>query len=309
VTVVAPTLERRRLGGSLADFIRRNWLEIVMVLPLVIYILGFTLVPTLQAIQMGFVDEETKAFPSLANYRYLLNRPQFGRAFINHITLTLTGLALEMTVGMIVALVLHREFKGRGILRATLMVPMGVPTLVSGIAMIYILSTTGYLNELLFRLNLTSVPIDWRAGGVPGTLGWVRTLLSVVLADMWKVTPMVSLILLAGLESIPQQIYEAANIDGASAWQTFWKVTFPLLRPSLTMAFVIRGIDAFRIFDLPMVLMGRVFMVITTYAYDEYQQFHNYNISAAAATILFVLIIICISIYLFVAERGKGEAR
>ena len=128
----------------------------------------------------------------------------------------------------------------------------------------------------------------------------------IVVADMWKVTPMIVLLLLAGLESISDDVYEASAIDGASTWQTFWNVTLPLLKPSITIALILRAIDAFRIFELPMVLAGRSTPVLSTYAYQEYNSYNNPYTSAAGSTILLVLILIFILGYLFIVEREKG---
>ncbi len=155
----------------------------------------------------------------------------------------------------------------------------------------YIFDTSGLLNETLLRLGLLRVPYDWTQGGM-------TTLMTVIAADMWKVTPLVMLILLAGIESIPVELYESARIDGASRWKEFWKITLPLLKPSITMALIIRGIDAFRIFELPLILVGRTEPVMSTYAYFEYFEAININTSAAAGTMLLIMILVTIIGYL-----------
>jgi ABC-type sugar transport system permease subunit len=113
----------------------------------------------------------------------------------------------------------------------------------------YVFGMVGYLNEVLYRLGLVPLPIDWTGSR------WLAVV-TVAMADAWKVTPLVMLILLAGLQAIPREFYEAARTDGAGPWQQFWRITLPLLRPALTMAFIIRGVDAFRIFALPLALPG-----------------------------------------------------
>jgi trehalose transport system permease protein len=129
----------------------------------------------------------------------------------------------------------------------------------------------------------------------------------VSVADMWKVTPVVILILLAGLESIPGEVYEASNIDGATAWQTFRYITLPLLKPSITMALILRGIDAFRVFELMLVLAGRATPVLSTFAYDEYNNYANAYSSAAASTILVVIIAVFIIGYLKITDSGEAR--
>ncbi|MGE5591191.1 MAG: carbohydrate ABC transporter permease [Bacillota bacterium] len=279
-------------------FLKRHLFEVLAVLPLSLYIFGFTLLPVFRTIRLGLTDAVTGAF-TLAHYRELFSHGQFGQALTNTVVITLLGLTFELLVGLVLALILSRPFRGRGFFRSILLVPMGVPTLVAGVALLYIFDTSGYLNELLYRLHLITTPVDWAAGGT-------RTLLMVVFGDMWKVTPLVVLILLAGLEAIPEGVYEAASVDGATAWQTLTRITLPLLRPSITMALIIRAVDAFRIFELPLVLAGRFTPVLSTYAYTEYN-YGNFNTSGAASTILLVIILVFVAGYFFLVERGRGD--
>ncbi|MGE5598503.1 MAG: carbohydrate ABC transporter permease [Bacteroidota bacterium] len=270
-----------------------------MLAPLVLCTLSLTLVPIGQTIVLSLSRRTTGELPVLDNYRAIVGADQFGEALFNTIFLTLVGLSLELLVGLVIAHIMSREFRGRRLLQAVLLVPMGVPTLVSAINMTYIFGSVGYLNELLYRLGLIRVPIDWAGGGVV-------TLLTIVVADMWKVTPLVILVLLAGLESIPRNLYEACAVDGASSWQRFRRITLPLLKPSITMIMVLRAIDAFRIFDLPLVLAGRNTPVLATYAFYEYNAYNNAHASAAASTILMGVIAVFVLCYLLVVERRDG---
>lgn len=284
---------------SYVNFVKKYKLEIAMLLPLLLYILGFTVYPIIQTITLSFQDQYTKAF-TLANYKEIIGKTEFKQAFFNTVALTFISLTLEMTAGLVIALILRRSFKGKGLLRSLMLVPMGVPTLVSGVAMTYIFGLNGYFNELLEKLHLIKLPVDWASGGF-------KTLLMVSVADMWKVTPLVILLLLAGLESIPDEVYEASNIDGATAWQTFKYVTLPLLKPSITMALILRAIDAFRIFELVLVLAGRATPVISTFAYDEYNNYANAYTSAAASTILLLIIAVFIVSYLKIAGTKEEQ--
>ena len=162
----------------------------------------------------------------------------------------------------------------------------------------YLFDTNGFLNEILYRLNIIELPINWLGGGI-------ETLMSLVVADMWKVTPLVMLILLAGLESIPKEIIEAAAIDGASYYQRLRYIFLPLLKPFITMALIIRGIDAFRIFELPLALTGKVTPVLATYAFFEYRHFGNPYTSAAGAAILMIMILIAIGFYLRLIQQKE----
>lgn len=293
-------------------FLQKYYLEILLILPLAFYIMYFTLIPVLTTIKLGFIDADTTTF-SLENYKYLLERADFKRAFSNTVIISIFGLIMQLTVGLILALILKKSFKGKGFFRALILTPMGIPTIVSGVALLYIFDTQGYLNELIYRLveglkylgvlsgSYNFIPIDWASGGI-------RTLLMIVFADMWKVTPIVTLLLLAGLESIPTQVYEASQIDGASKWQTFKSITLPLLKPSITMTVIIRAVDLFRIFELPMILAGKNTPVIATFAFEEYRLYNNPNVSGAAATILLIIIMIFVSLYLKYVDKGEGLA-
>lgn len=300
------------MGFSLREFIKKYKLEIILILPLTLYIFYFTLVPILQSIQLGFLDRETGQF-TLENYKYLWGKQHFRKALFNTFTITMLGLAMQMTGGLILALMLKKKFKGKGIFRSIILTPMGVPTLVSGVALLYIFDTQGYFNELLFRITeglkyigllqetYRFLPINWASGGF-------KTIFIIAFSDMWKVIPIVTLLLLAGLESIPEQVYEASQIDGASMWQTFVYVTLPLLKPAITMTIILRAVDVFRIFELPMILAGKSTPVLATYAFEEYRFYNNPNVSGAASTILLVMILIFVGLYLRVVDKGEGLA-
>jgi trehalose transport system permease protein len=172
--------------------------------------------------------------------------------------------------------------------------------------MLLVFSRSGYLNALLFAaadaVGWPFTPLSWTVAG-----GW-RTLLVLAVADMWKVLPVVTLLLLAGLESIPPGVYEAADVDGATGWRRFARITLPLLLPYVTMALILRAIDAFRIFELALVLAGRVEPVLGTYIWSRYgPPTHDPYTAAAAAVVLFGLIMVFILTYLRLAG-GRSEA-
>jgi trehalose transport system permease protein len=152
----------------------------------------------------------------------------------------------------------------------------------------------------LLRLGLIDVPVYWTESGIRG-------MLAIAVADMWKVTPIVVLLLLAGLEAIPGDVYEAADVDGASGWETFRSITLPLLMPSITMALIVRAIDAFRIFDVVMVMASRSIPVMSTFVYINYFDFQDPYSASAAATILLLMIVAFIAAYFLLVERRRGE--
>jgi trehalose transport system permease protein len=283
-------------------FAKRRGVEAALLLPLFLYLLAFTGVPLASCVVMGLTDGSSQQFPSLANYRLLFREGQAGLALRNTLWLTLLGVSSQLLVGLAVAFALHRLAAGRGLVRTIVLTPLGVPTIVAGVMFTYVFGSTGYANELLYRLGLIDTPIDWIQGGW-ASLGVLLT------AELWKVTPLMTIILLAGLESIPPSALEATAVDGASGWRQFWSVTLPLLRPFITMAVIVRAIDAFRIFELPLILTGNSTPVLGTVAYNEYYQYDDPFTSAAAATLLLALIAVCVAGYLAVAARRDPETR
>ena len=284
-----------------------------MITPLVAYVLILTIAPIIDTFRVSLSAPRGGDFGTLGNYREIFGQGVFRTAAINTVIVALLSLTLELGVGLSVALALHAKFRGRGFVRTVSLVPLGVPTIVSGAVMLLIFSRAGYMNSVLglFGNLIDKIPgIDYQWQNVSWTVaGGIRTLLTVAIADMWKVLPVVTLIFLAGLQSIPEDVYEAADVDGATKWQRFWRVTLPLLIPYMTMAIILRAIDAFRIFELALVLSGPVEPVLGTYIAGRYLPPTNDLATASAASIvLFGIIMVFIILYLrLVAARGQVE--
>ena len=277
---------------------RKYFTEVILLVPLLVYLLGFTLVPVAHATFLAFTDYLNGNFPSLASFDYIFKHFQFKEAVFNTLFITIVGLSLELLLGLGLALLLLERFRGRRFFRALMLLPLGIPTIVVASNMRYLFDTNGFLNEILYRLGMIEIPLNWMGGGL-------HTLFSLVIADMWKVTPLVMLILLAGLESIPREVQEAAEIDGASYLKRVRFILLPLLKPFITMALIIRGIDAFRIFELPLALTGRTVRVMATYSYFEYREFGNPYTSAASAAILMLMILIAIAVYMKAVKQRE----
>ena len=286
---------------------RRHTFEIVLVLPLVAYITVLTVAPILDTFRLSFSAPKT-GFGTLHSYQAIFKDPVFRHAVVNTIIVAILSLILEVGVGLAIALTLHVNFRGRGFVRTVMLVPLGVPTIVSGAVMLLIFARAGYMNSILGLftglvdripgVNLKWTNVSWTVAG-----GW-RTLFTVAIADMWKVLPIMTLIFLAGLQSVPEDVYEAADVDGATKWQRFVRVTLPLLIPYFTMALILRAIDAFRIFELALVLAGGVEQVLGTYIAGKYLPPTNDPFTSASASIvLFGIIMVFILLYLkFVAR-------
>ncbi len=271
--------------------------ELLCLLPLLAYLLVFTLLPVLDVARISLTDPATGAL-SLGNFATLLRESEFRAAFVNTLAIALGSLSIEVLLGLVLALTLSVPVRGGGLLKSMLMLPLAIPTVVAAVMMSYLFATSGWINRILMDLGLIGREIVWLDGSA-------RSLFAVMAADCWKVTPLVMLILLAGLQSIDRQLYLAAKVDGARPWTVFRRVTLPLLMPSLTTAVIIRGIDAFRIFALALILTGENLKVIGTYAYLEYTEYQNEALSAAAAVVLFLLIVGMLILYIRVVGR-KG---
>lgn len=264
--------------------------------PLTLYLAAFTFLPVVSTLLLSFQDPQ--GYWSFDAFRAISSHYQFSEAVVNTLVITGLGLGLELCLGLATAITLIGRFRSQGLVRVLLLIPLGVPTIVAASAMRYVFGTVGYLNEVLYRLGLLSLPIDWIGQR------WLAVM-TVAVADAWKVTPLVMLILLAGLQAIPREVYEAARTDGAGVWQQFLRITLPLLRPALTMALIVRGVDAFRIFALPLALAGRNLPVLSTYAYVEYLEYGNQHTAAASSAILLLMILLTVGAYLRLA--GPGE--
>ena len=261
-------------------------------LPLAAYLSCLTVAPVASTLVMSATAPDVGI--TLEHFRRIVTDYQFGEAVINTLVITGIGLTLELLLGLGAALALAGRPVGRRIFSILLLVPLGVPTIVSAAVMRTVFGTVGYLNEALLRLGAIQAPVDWTGER------WLA-LVTVAVADAWKVTPLILLILLAGLQAIPGELYEAARTDGASGWRQFFAITLPLLKPAVTMALIVRGVDAFRIFALPLALVGRGLPVLSTYAYVEYLEYGNPHTAAASSVILLVMILVTVLAYLKLA--------
>ncbi|MFI6601343.1 carbohydrate ABC transporter permease [Nonomuraea sp. NPDC050536] len=225
----------------------------------------------------GFVVEGEQ-FAGLANYAGVVGE-RFANAALNTTLFTVVTVALEVVLGVAMALVMNHAFRGRAFLRASILIPWAVPTAVSGLMWKWIFQADGVANAILHTQIL------WTAEGVYAKL-------AVVIADVWKTAPFVGLLVLAGLQIIPHEVYEAARVDGATAGQRFWRITLPLVKPALLVAVLFRLMDALRVFDLPYVLVGPRKHAVETLSgliWDEATRVH-YGPASAYGTALFVYI-------------------
>lgn len=219
--------------------------------PSVALMLLVALFPVLFAVTVSlysYTRRTREGFAGPANYVEALTSERFWDAIWATLVFTVTSVGAELVIGMGFALIMHGAIRGRGLLRATILVPWVIPTVIAGQMWFFMFNVTpGFLNSLLGIGDF-----NWL-----GQRGWA--MFTVVLADVWKTAPFVALLLLAGMQIIDPALYESARVDGASAWHRFWHVTLPLLRPAILVALLFRTVDALRIFDLPQVMTQGAF--------------------------------------------------
>jgi ABC-type sugar transport system permease subunit len=242
-----------------------------------------------------------RPFVGLANYMEILGDGRFWGAMLHTAFFTAASVALELGLGLFLALALNRAFRGRGLVRAAVLVPWALPTVVAGLLWRFLFDAqAGIANAVLIRLGVIDEPVVWL---VQAATAWVP----VILADVWKTTPFVALLLLAGLQSIDPALDEAAAVDGAGAWRRLWHVTLPLLRPALAVALVFRSLDAFRVFDLIYVLTGggpgTATEPIALYAFNALFSNLRFGYGAALSVIVFLVTFLLALLYL----QGMGS--
>lgn len=249
-----------------------------------------------------------RPFVGLSNYLQAVGDPRFRGALWHTLFFAATSVSLELLIGLWLALALNQAFRGRGLVRAAVLVPWAIPTVVSALLWRFMFEgQTGIVNDALVDIGLMREPIVWFIQ--PGT-AWVP----VILADVWKTTPFVALLLLAGLQNIDASLYEAARIDGASAWRQFRHVTLPLLKPAILVALIFRTLDAFRVFDLIYALTGggpgTSTEPIALYTFNALLQNLQFGYGSALSVIVFVVTFGLAMIYIrFLGAELMGSRR
>jgi len=256
-----------------------------MLTPAILVLLGLSLYPLIFSLRLSLTNSE--GVWTLSQFERLLRDGLFGIALVQTFIYTLVALVLEFGLGLLLALLLNRELAGRKIFRAILLLPMLLPTVVVGI-----------IWRLIYNPSFGLINGSFRALGID-TSGWLwlsgqkTALISVILVDVWQWTPFMFLLLLAGLQSLPVEPYEAAKMDGASAWQIFRDITWPALKPTVLVVVLLRILDLVRIFDQIFILTeggpGFATETASLYIYRNAFRFFNLNYAAALSVILLAL--------------------
>jgi ABC-type sugar transport systems, permease components len=274
---------------------RLAWYLIVPAVLVVLLVIGF---PLAQVIVYSFMkyklDGVTPAsFAGLQNYAFVLSDPDWWRAVWNTLVFTFFSVTLETILGLAVALVANAPFKGRTLFRIALLVPWAIPTVVSSQIWKWMFNDVyGVVNLLLTNFHIIPEKIAWLA--IP------ETALPVIIAvDVWKTTPFMALLILAGLQMIPGDMYEAGSIDGATGYRKFFYLTLPFILPTLLVALIFRTLDALRVFDIFYIMVGGAGDMATMATYNRLQLIDFLDAGVGSATSVIILLFIMVFVILY----------
>ena len=305
-------------------FVSRTRAAMLFLIPMIIALLVVAGWPLLRTIYFSFTDASLSdigaaKFVGFKNYltwtqlksgRVLwggvLTDPAWWNAVWNTVRFAFVSVLLETVFGTVVALVLNAEFKGRGIVRAAILVPWAIPTIVSAKMWGWMLNDQfGIVNDLFLKLHLIDHKIAWAASAD-------TAMYAVLAVDVWKTTPFMALLILAGLQMIPKDIYEAAQLDGVHPIKVFWRLTLPLVRPALMVAVIFRLLDAMRIFDLIYVLTpnSSATKTMSVVSRENLIDFDKFAYGSAESTLLFLIIALMTVLYIWLGRVNlEGEGR
>ena len=270
-----------------------------MLIPALVVVALVAIFPLARTIYQSFTNQQFLALEptkwiGFKNYRDLWHDSEFRHSIWVTIKFTLITVGFEFVLGMIIALVVNSNFKGRGVMRAVMLVPWAIPTVISAQMWKWMYDDVfGVINDAGVRLHILHHSVAWISQ--PNT-----ALASVAAVDIWKTTPFVALLLLAGLQVIPRELYEAANVDGASRLQQFWRITLPLLRPAILVALIFRTLDALRVFDVFYVFFGSRPDTQTMAIYDQNTIVSTGDVGYGAAVSVAIFLIISIFVVIYV---------
>ncbi|HEX2707998.1 MAG TPA: sugar ABC transporter permease [Solirubrobacterales bacterium] len=265
---------------------------VIAMLAVTAYPIGYAIVLSLQKLDLRF-PEQTE-FIGLGNYGTVLSSELWWTDIFNTLFIMAISVAIELVLGMALALVMHRAIFGRGLVRTAVLIPYGIITVVAAFAWQFAFAPdTGFVNHL----PLISEEMNWFGGRF-------SSFAVIILAEVWKTTPFMALLLLAGLVTIDSQLYEAARVDGASAWQRFTRITLPLMKPAILVALLFRTLDGFRVFDTIFIMTrgAQDTESVSILGYNQLISRLNLGLGSAVS----VLIFFCVFIIAFIFVKGFG---
>src|SRR3954451_9931264 len=275
---------------------RLGWLlcapAVIVMVAVTAYPIAYAIYLSLQRYDLRFPDQAK--WVGLSNYGAVLSSPYWWQALKIKAIITVISVVVELVLGMLLALLMHRTLFGRGTVRTSILVPYGIVTVVAAFSWQYAWTPgIGYLASLL---GPNSAPLTHQ----------IQAIAIIILAEVWKTTPFMALLLMAGLALVPEDLQKAAMMDGATAWQRFVRITLPLMKPAILVALLFRMLDAFRIFDNIFILTkgGNNTQSVSILGYDNLFTALNLGIGSAIS----ILIFLCVAVIAFIFIKGFGAA-
>jgi multiple sugar transport system permease protein len=258
------------------------------------YPIGYAIYLSLQKFDLRFPDD--KEFVGLSNYADVLSSSLWWEDVFNTFVITIASVAIELVLGMLIALVMHRAIFGRGPVRAAVLIPYGIITVVAAFTWQFAFDpNSGFVTDWL---GITTDPFSERGS----------SFIIIILAEVWKTTPFMALLLLAGLALVPDELHEAAKVDGANAVQRFFRITVPLIKPAILVALLFRTLDAFRIFDTVFIMTRGANDTETVSILGYNLLINRLNLGVGSAVSVLIFIIVILIAVLFVKGFGTTTA-
>jgi multiple sugar transport system permease protein len=290
------------------------WRAAGFMIPVWAYVLCFYVYPLVSNVKMGFQNYTVSSFYTgsapfvgFANYTAVFRNPEFVAVVVNTVLFTIGSLAFQFSIGLALAMFFRRVFPLNGVLRSLLLVPWLLPLVVSGTVWRWMMYyDSGVINQTLLHLHLISQPIPW-------LVSTNMSLVSVIVVNIWVGIPFNMVILYGGLQALPEQVFDAAAIDGASGWQRFTRVTLPMLRPVILVVLTLGLIYTVKAFDIIMLVTqgGPAYssQTLTTYAYDLSFNQLLFGQGAAVGNVLILVAVVFAGIYLRAVRDQDGDRR
>lgn len=307
-SITVPALSRRRQARRALP---SSFWPYLLLLPAFIALGSVSFYPIIKGLYLSFTNTslitQDQDFTGFDNYVALWSDPLFWNAWWHTMWFTAASTTLETLIGLAMALILCEAFTGRGLVRAAMLVPWAMPTVVTSKMFGWLFDGQhGIINFILLHLGIIDQNINWY--GSPDT-----AMTTIIIADVWKTTPFMALLLMTGLQTIPKSLVEAARMDGAKSWTIFWHIRLPLLMPTLLIAGLFRALDAFRVFDLVYVLTGGgpadSTETLSTLSYKVLFSTLQFGYGSAISTAMFVtegVIALAFCLYLIRQIRRTG---
>ena len=273
----------------------------MLVAPAVIVMVAVTIYPIINAFILSLQRADLRfpqanKFIGFDNYGSVLGSSLWWADVAHTLFITVISVALELVIGMLVALAMHRVIFARGAVRAVALIPYGIVTVVAAYAWRYALELdSGWIPKLF---GLSSDPLASQGGSYVG----------IILAEVWKTTPFMALLLLGGLSLVPDELHEAAKVDGASAWQRFWRITIPLMKPAILVALLFRTLDAFRIYDTVVIFNNGAHNTETLSVLASNQLLNRLNLGLGSTVSVLLFVMVGIIAFIFIKVFGAAAA-